>query len=251
MKKKKTSKIAFFSLNRWWLQERRASRAHLAPAKCALRDGKLRKKENIFFLSTQILCGFLFIFKLLPLSHSRRLRRFPSPRLSRCKTFNSAATTSPSLSPASNSIVKTHEEQQNAGLHERAFHRRRQKRQRRRWKIFAFFFFFSLPKESSNLIYYRTMFISHSTMGEWNSPFKYKMHRRRHQAITTVDTATTPVLCCFGGENIAGVKLYIYTLRYSTEWESLTSSKRFWEREREKDSLGELTMQIAARYHSR
>lgn len=125
---KKTSKIAFFSLNRWWLQERRASRAHLAPAKCALRDGKLRKKENIFFLSTQILCGFLFIFKLLPLSHSRRLRRFPSPRLSRCKTFNSAATTSPSLSPASNSIVKTHEEQQNAGLHERAFHRRRQKK---------------------------------------------------------------------------------------------------------------------------
>jgi hypothetical protein len=106
------------------------SSSSLAPAKCA---------RKVFFLSTQILCGFLFIFKLFPLSH------FPPPSswcvdddvvwdLSEKWSWDQLVFLSFSFS-SSNSIIA-----KQCGY------------KRRRWKI-------SLQLI---LIYYRTTFISHS-----------------------------------------------------------------------------------------
>lgn len=68
-KRWETLKIAIFSLNQ--LKSSRARSystfAMMMMMRCDVHPQNVQ--EKIFFLSTQILCGFLFIFKLFPLSH--------------------------------------------------------------------------------------------------------------------------------------------------------------------------------------
>lgn len=135
------------------------------------------KSWEIFFLSTQILCGFLFIFKLFPLSRRLRsrcvrfLRRVANISRSTCLVFHVVS--------SSNSIIKHKKSSKRCGLSRMKkifFHSAKIHNSQRHSTL-------KNPRLPSNfkLIYYRTMFISHSTRREWNSPFKYKMHRRHHQ----------------------------------------------------------------------
>lgn len=142
-----------------------------------------RKLRNLLFIDTNTFCGFLFIFKLLPLffSFGVRLRRFLLPvalQQRKNKSFAIYLSMSPS-SPAVIRSSKTHEEhRKNAGW-VCTTQRRLLWHTMKNLRLLHFSLFSSARGEFSNLIYYRTMFISHSgarrrEWKEWNSPFKYK-----------------------------------------------------------------------------